>query len=139
MADFLVWQIIKKNNCKAVKRTHPLNLMTTEKGSLRSQRTCADSGFACKEAIDISLDDDGMPVLSIRNTRSNYARSPDHMWRRIGLRGGIRKAVTKANNSLGPWVKPAVKAAAIAKISAYYQAMHRKNRGIDHTTLLVAQ
>lgn len=133
-----MWQITKKNNSKAVKRTHPKTYFTSEKGSLRNERVARDCGFSRKNAVDVSLDDDGVPVLSIRNTKPEFARRPDRMWRRIVLKGGVRKAVAKAEVALADVQNPRIKKDAIAKVSALCQAAYRKNRGVDHSTLLIS-
>lgn len=138
MSDALVWRILLKSNSKALKRTHPVTRSTLEKGSLRNTRHEKDSGFSCTSAVDVSANDDGIPVISFRNRNPAAQRHPDKMWRAVTLNGGVRKALSKAGRMLSPY-KPAVRHAALGKVSALYHAHVRKNRGIDHTSLLASQ
>lgn len=138
MSDAVVWRVLLKNNSKALKRTHPVTRTTLEKGSLRNTRHEKDSGYACTSAVDVSANDDGIPVISFRNRNPSAQRHPDKMWRAVTLNGGVRKAISKAGNMLSSY-KPAVRKAALAKVSAVYHAHVRKNHGVDHTSLVVSQ
>lgn len=138
MSDALVWTLLRKNNSKASKRTHPLTRTTIEKGSLRNNRARKDSGYANRRAVDVSVNEDGLPVLSIRNEDAAVSRAPDKMWNSITLSGGVRRAISKADNVLKEY--PAeTRHAALAKVSAIYLAQMRKNRGIGHATILSSQ
>lgn len=138
MSDTLLWTLLRKNNNKVSKRTHPVMSTTIEKGSLRNTRTRKDSGYANRRAVDVSTNEDGLPVLSIRNDDDAVSRQPDKMWKSTTLSGGVRRAISKADTALKGY--PAdQRHAALAKISAIYLAQMRKNRGIGHATLLSAK
>lgn len=139
MSDALLWQVLRKDNSKALKRKQPLTGLVIEKGSLRHTRTRADCGFLSKNMVDVSLDDDGVPTLYIRNQNPKYARNPDRTWRRVSLAGGVRKAVSKAQAAINGKVNERTMKYTLAKISVLYQAQLRKNRGVDHSTILAAQ
>lgn len=131
MSDDLIWQVVKRNNSKAVKRTHPFSKMTIEKGTLRNQRIPCDSGFARSKAIDVTANDEGIPVLSIKNTDPADARKPDKMWRAVTLSGGVRKAVSHTEKLLEHY-PVGVKKTALRKVSAIYKAQSRMSKGYDH-------
>lgn len=135
MSDALVWEILQKNNGKAIKRTHPVVHMTMEKGSLTNLRSRSDSGFAKSSAVDVTSNDDGIPVLAMRNQKPDSSRKPDKMWRTVTLNGGVRKAISKADNLLKGYDK-LTRHRALAKVSALYRAHNRKNCGVDHSSLL---
>lgn len=138
MSDALVWTLLRKNNNKVSKRTHPVTRTTIEKGSLRNVRTRKDSGYANRRAVDVSTNDDGVPVLSVRNNDDAFSRKPDKMWNSITLNGGVRRAISKADTVLKGYPDE-TRHAALAKISAIYLAQMRKNRGIGHSTYLSSQ
>lgn len=138
MSDALVWSVLLKNNCKSMRRANPLSRTTLEKGSLRNVRTRMDGGFARTDAVDVAANDDGIPVLSLRNRDPTAQRQPDKMWRAITLSGGVRKAVKKADKILSTY-DPKIRQSALAKVSAVYQAHGRKNRGVDHTSAIASQ
>lgn len=127
MSEALVWAIMKKNCSKGLRRTHPVRLFTTEKGSLKSRRVHCDSGLARKKAVDITVNDDGIPVISLKNDKEEDLRNPDKMWRVVTLSGGVRKALAKTDSLLSVY-SPAMKKPAMRKVSAYYKAIARKNR-----------
>lgn len=135
MSDALIWEIIRKNNGKTLKRTHPVTHLSLEKGSLMNWRARNDSGFAKTAAVDVSANEDGVPVISFRNQKPRASRNPDKMWCSTTLSGGVRKASCKAEDLLKDY-KGNTRRAALAKISAIYRAQQRKNRGVDHTTFL---
>lgn len=135
MSEALVWTILKKNNGKVMKRTHPASRMTTEKGSLRNKGSRKDCGFSHSRAVDVSPNDDGIPILSMRNEDVAAQRRPDRMWNTVTLSGGVRSALAKAEVILEPY-PTATRVAALGRISNMYQVLMRKNRGADHTALL---
>lgn len=126
-SEALIWAVTKKNCSKGVRRTHPVRLFTLEKGSLQSRRVQCDSGLARKKVVDVSVNDDGIPVLSLKNDKEDELRNPDKMWRVITLSGGVRKALAKTDSLLSVY-SPAMKKPAMRKVSLYYQALGRMNR-----------
>lgn len=127
MSEALVWQVLCRNNSKGLRRTHPVRLFTTEKGSLHAPRMRKDSGLSRRKAVDVTADEDGIPILSLKNDREEDLRKPDKMWRVITLSGGVRKALAKTDKVLSVY-NPAMKKPAMRKVSAYYKALARKNK-----------
>lgn len=128
MSEELVWQILKKRNSKYVRRTHPKCIFTTEKGALRNKHTMLESGLTRSKAVDVSANEDGIPVLSLKNDTPEDARCPDKMWRAVTLSGGVRRALAKTDQLLSTY-HPAMKKPAMRKVSAIYKAAQRKNKG----------
>lgn len=135
MSDALLWEIVRKNNGKSMKRTHPVAHLSLEKGTLMNWRSRHDSGFANTAAVDVSANEDGIPVISLRNQKPEASRNPDKMWHAVTLSGGVRRATAKAEDLLKDYNEN-TRRAALAKISVIYRAQQRKNRGVDHKTLL---
>lgn len=129
MSEELVWQILKKRNGKTLRRTHPVRTFTTEKGTLENKRTLRDSGLARAKAVDVTANEDGIPVLSLKNDKPEDARCPDKMWRVVILDGGVRKALAKTDQLLSAY-HPAMKKPAMKKVNAIYKAAQRKNKNI---------
>lgn len=134
MSSALIWQLTRKSTSRSSKRTQPKVAVTCEKGSLSNIRKSADSGLTTTHAVDVDVDDNGVPVLSLKNTAPEDARKPDKMWKTTRLNGGVRKALQKTDRALEGY-RPAAKKQAMRKVSALYKAEARKNRGVDHTTL----
>lgn len=128
MSEALVWEVMKKSSSKSIRRTHPVNTFTIEKGTLRHKRILRDSGLARVKAVDVNINDDGIPVLSMKNDTPDESRCPDKMWRTVTLNGGVRKALAKTDSLLSVY-KPALKKPAMRKVSAAYMALARKNKG----------
>lgn len=129
MSEGLVWEVMKKNSAKSVRRTHPVCTFTLEKGTFGHRRILRDSGLARLKAVDVSVNDDGVPVLSMKNENPDENRHPDKMWREVTLNGGVRKALAKTDALLEVY-NPATKKPAMRKVSAYYKALARKNKGV---------
>ena len=102
-----------------------------EKGTLTNRRKFVDSGLANKRAVHIDVDDNGTPVLMLKNDRDEDMRKPDKMWRTISLAGGVRKACKKTETALAMY-KPAATKLACRKVSATYRAEMRAKKGINH-------
>lgn len=127
MSEALVWEVMKSYSSKSLRRTHPVATFTREKGSLCHKRTFRDSGLARIKAVDVTINDDGIPVLSIKNSNPEEARLPDKMWREVTLSGGVRKALATTDTLLADY-KPSLKKPAMRKVSAAYMAAARKNK-----------
>lgn len=138
MSDSLLWTLLRRNNSKVQKRTHPVTVMTIEKGSLRNKRSRKDSGYANRRAVDVSANDEGIPVLSLKDDSASVANKPDRLWKPVLLSGGVRKAISKADNLLRDYPDN-TRHAALAKVSAIYLAQNRKNRGIDRSIYFPSQ
>lgn len=128
MSEELVWQILKKRNGKTLRRTHPVRTFTTEKGTLENKRVMRDSGLARTKAVDVTSNEDGIPVLSLKNNNPKHARCPDKMWRVVTLNGGVRKALAKTDELLSAY-HPGMKKPAMKKVNAIYKAAQKKNKG----------
>lgn len=124
-----MWEVMKKNSAKSVRRTHPVSTFTLEKGTFGHKRILRDSGLTLVKAVDVSANDDGIPVLSMKNDNPDENRHPDKMWRVVTLNGGVRKALAKTDSLLEGY-NPAMKKPAMRKVSAYYKALARKNKGV---------
>lgn len=125
MSEALVWQVLKSRSSKLLRRTHPVRSFTIEKGSLLHARSFSDSGLARVKAVDVSVNDDGIPVLSLKNDKPEHRRKPDKMWRAITLSGGVRKALARTDKVLTVY-QPSAKKDAMRKVSAIYKAAQRK-------------
>lgn len=134
MSAALVWQLTRNSTSRTSKRTHPKVSVTCEKGSLTNLRKSADSGLASTHAVDVDVDDAGVPVLSLKNAAPDDARKPDKMWKTTRLNGGVRKALQKTDRALEGY-RPAAKKLAMRKVSVIYKAEARKNRGVNHASL----
>lgn len=135
MSEALVWQVIRKNNSRALRRSHPSSRTTLEKGSLKNQRKKHDSGLCGRFAVDVTPNDEGIPVLYVRTNKEENARKPDRLWQQYTLNGGVRKALKRAESVLAAHPE-SVKKAALRKISASYRAVGRIQAGWDHTRLI---
>ncbi|CDF40307.1 conserved hypothetical protein [Chondrus crispus] len=129
MSEALIWEVMKSYSSKGMRRTHPVGVFTREKGSLCHKRTLRDSGLARIRAVDVSINDDGIPVLAIKNANPEESRLPDKMWREVTLSGGVRKALSTTDSLLSDY-KPALKKPAMRKVSAAYMALARKNKAV---------
>ncbi|CAN8066069.1 unnamed protein product [Agarophyton chilense] len=138
MSEALLWQIIRKNNSKTVTSPTPRTVRVYEKGSLRSLYTKSDSGFCRIAAVDVSPNEDGIPVLSLKNRKAEARRNPDKMWHSITLTGGVRKALARTDKLLSSYA-PNKKKVALRKVSAIYKALARKNNGVDHTKFIATE
>lgn len=138
MSEALVWTILSKSNGKSMRRTHPISKMTAEKGSLTSRRKKVDSGFCRTKAVDITSNDDGIPVISLKNATPEESRNPDKMWKTVTLSGGVRKALAKTESLLEGY-SPSAKKPAMRKVSAIYKAYARKEAGVDHSRLIATK
>lgn len=96
-----------------------------------------DSGLGNMGAVDVTANDDGIPVMSIRNRDPESIRNPDKMWRSVTLSGGVRKALRRAETLLAAHPDP-VKIATLRRVSALYKAKARKDRGVNHATIITA-
>lgn len=134
MSASLMWQVTRVSTSRTTKRTHPKLALTSEKGSLRNLRKFADSGLCNYRAVDVDADENGVPVLSLKNAKPADARKPDKMWKSITLSGGVRKAITKTDRALEMY-RPAARKMALRKVSVLYKAQARKNRGITHASV----
>lgn len=131
MSADLIWQLTRPWNCHQLRRTHPLRMKTTEKGSLAGSLTFADSGLANRKAVDVAVDD-GVVEMALKNDKEEDLRKPDKMWVKSTLRGGARKAISKADHKLDLY-RPAAKTYALRKVSALARAELRRKAGINHT------
>lgn len=134
----LLWQLTRKTSSRQVKRTLPKATFTWEKGSLTNKRFSADSGISGLRAVDVDVDENGFPVLSLKNSRPADARKPDKMWQSVTLKGGVRKALAKTERTLANY-RPAAKKLALRKVSAIYKAKSRKAKGITHASIKVGR
>jgi hypothetical protein len=139
MSADLVYQLTGQWNCHQIKRpalivrrTNPKKTFTFVKGSLAGASTFADCGASNAKAVDISADEDGTPVLSLKNDRECDTRKPDKMWASTTLNGGVRKALAKTDKQLSLY-RPAARTLAMRKVSAIARATARMNAGVDHT------
>lgn len=127
MSEALLWQVTKKYSSKMIVRHYPKRSFTIEKGSLNHTRKLSDSGICRKKAVDITTDEDDIPVISLKNDKPQFARNPDKMWRSTTLSGGVRKALAKTDALLSVYA-PSMKKPAMKKVSALYKALARKNK-----------
>jgi Ribosomal L28e protein family len=139
MSADLVYQVTRRWNCHQIKRpalivrrTNPKKVFTTVKGSLGGTSTFADCGASNRKAVDISANEDGTPVLSLKNDRDADMRKPDKMWATTTLTGGVRKAIAKTDKALSMY-RPAARTLALRKVSALARANARVKSGVDHT------
>lgn len=130
MSDALVWEIIKTSSSKTVCTPTPRTFRSFEKGSLRNQHAMKDSGLCNGTAVDVSVNDVGIPVLSLKNRRTDAKRNPDKMWRKITLRGGVRKALDRTEKLVNSYA-PSKKHDAMRKVSVIYQANAREMKASD--------
>lgn len=137
MSADLVWELTRPWNCAHVRRTHPVRLLTTEKGSLSGSHTFADSGLANRKAVDISVDEDDV-ILALKNDKEDDLNKPDKMWATSKLSGGARKASGKADAKISEY-RPAAKNIALRKVSALTRAEQRAAAGMDHTKVKIGR
>lgn len=130
MSSELVWQLTRDYTSTGIRRTHPVAVFTTEKGAGAVGRKSKTSGLANVAAVDVSPNDDGVPVLSLKNKKAADARKPDQMWSTVVLSGGVRKALAKTDKALSAY-HPGCKKAAMAKVSTLYRAKARMDKNIN--------
>ncbi|PXF40106.1 hypothetical protein BWQ96_10182 [Gracilariopsis chorda] len=138
MSEALLWQLIRKNNSRTLCSRNPRTARTYEKGSLRNLISKTDSGFCNITVVNVSANEDGLPVLSLKNRKPEARRNPDKMWRTITLSGGVRKALARTDKLLTSYA-PSKKKDALRKVSAIYKAYARKNKGVDHTKFIATE
>lgn len=131
MSADLIWELTRAWDCTHVRRTHPVRLLTTEKGALSGAHSFADSGIANGKAVDVSVDD-GDVLLALKNDAEADARKPDAMWKECKLDGGARCALAKADAKVSEY-RPAARELAMKKVSAFTRAEQRAKAGVDHT------
>lgn len=134
MSADLVWQLTRKCNSHHLRRTHPVRRYTTEKGSICGSVTFSDSGIGHRRAVDVSPDENGVPVLSCKNEKACQARKPDQMWSTTVLHGGARKAISKADAIVTAY-RPASKKLVLRKVSLLSRANARAKAGINHAKI----
>lgn len=135
MSEALLWQLIRKNNSRTYSSPSPRTVRTYEKGALSNIVSKKQSGFCNVTVVNVSANEDGIPVLSLKNRKPTVRRNPDKMWRNITLSGGVRKALARTDKLLTSYA-PSKKKDAMRKVSAIYKALARKNKGVDHTKFL---
>lgn len=133
MSADLIWELTRPWNCAHMRRTHPVKLLTTEKGSLSGRRTFVDSGYSNAKAVDVAIDD-GSVILSFKNDAEADARKPDKLWTSSTLSTGARAALSKTEAKVGAY-RPAATEIALKKVSAAVRAEQRSAAGVDHTSV----